>query len=341
MRIPVRDTLGLLKQSAKEFFQDDCPRLAAALSYYTVFALGPLIALLLLLAGLIWDPQEVQNAIGYQIRDLMGQQASHEVLAMVAHKDPTGGRGPLATGIGLALLVFGATGAFLQLQAALNKAWHVEPDPSQGGIKNFITKRVFSFGLILGIVFLLIVSLAVTAAVSAVTERLGSGLPEKMMLVLEFVFAFAVVTFLFAAMFKFLPDAKIEWRDVWVGAIGTTILFVIGKFLIGFYLGRSDPGSSFGSAATLAVILIWIYYASHIVLYGAEFTQAWANKFGSGIRPEEGAAIVAEQKKRVTGPAAGTVEVSKRSQESGVRGVQVAGERRKARAPWPLKPDTP
>jgi membrane protein len=236
----------------------------------------------------------------------MGQQASREVLAMVAHKDPTGGRGPLATVVGLGLLVFGATGAFLQLQAALNKAWHVEPDPSQGGIKNFITKRVFSFGLILGIVFLLIVSLAVTAAVSAVTERFGSGLPEKLMLVLEFVFAFAVVTFLFAAMFKFLPDAKIEWRDVWVGAIGTTILFVLGKFLIGFYLGRSDPGSSFGSAATLAVILIWIYYASHIVLYGAEFTQAWANKFGSGIRPEEGAAIVAEQKKRVTGPAAGT-----------------------------------
>lgn len=306
MKIRVPETLALLTQSGKEFFHDDCPRLAAALSYYTVFALGPLIALLLLLAGLIWDPQEVQHAIGYQLSDLMGKQASQEVLAMVAHKDPTGGRGPMATAIGLALLIFGATGAFLQLQAALNKAWHVEPDPSQGGIKNFITKRVFSFGLILGIVFLLIVSLAVTAAVSAVTERFGSGLPEQLMLVLEFVFAFAVVTLLFAAMFKILPDAKIEWRDVWVGAIGTTILFVIGKFLIGFYLGRSDPGSSFGSAGTLAVILIWIYYASHIVLYGAEFTQVWANKFGSGIRPEEGAAKVVEQKKRVTGPAAGT-----------------------------------
>ena len=310
MKIGPRDVLDLLKRSGKEFFGDDCPRLAAALSYYTVFALAPLIVLLLLMAGLLWDPQEVQSAIGHQIRDLMGEQASREVLTMVAHRDPTGGRGAMATIIGLAMLAFGATGAFLQLQGALNAAWDVEPDPSQGGIKNFITKRVFSFGLILGIVFLLIVSLAVTAAVSAVADRYGAGMNETVMLVLEFAFAFVVVTFLFGAMFKVLPDADVAWRDVWVGAVVTTILFVIGKFLIGFYLGQSDPGSSFGSAGTLAVILIWIYYASHIVLFGAEFTQAWATKFGSGIRPEAGAAKVVEQKKRVTGPAAGTTETT-------------------------------
>ena len=308
MKIGPRDVLDLFKRSGKEFFSDDCPRLAAALSYYTVFALAPLIALLLLFAGFIWNPQEVQSAIGHQIGDLMGEQASREVLTMVAHKDPTGGRGPMATVIGLALLAFGATGAFLQLQGALNAAWDVEPDPSQGGIKNFITKRIFSFGLILGIVFLLIVSLAVTAAVSAVTDRFGAGMNETVMLVLEFAFAFVVVTFLFGAMFKVLPDAEVAWRDVWVGAIVTTILFVIGKFLIGFYLGQSDPGSSFGAAGTLAVILIWIYYASHIVLFGAEFTQAWATKYGGGIRPEAGAAKVVEQTKRVTGPMAGTTE---------------------------------
>lgn len=306
MKIRPRDVLDLLKRAGSEFFRDDCPRLAAALSYYTVFALAPLIALLLLIAGIVWNPQEIQNAIGYQIRDLMGEQASREVLTMVAHKDPTGGQGPMATIVGLAMLAFGATGAFLQLQGALNKAWDVEPDPSQGGIRNFVTKRVFSLGLILGIVFLLIVSLAITAAISALTERYGGGINESVMLVLEFVFAFIVVTLLFAAMFKVLPDAEVAWRDVWVGAIVTTILFVIGKFLIGFYLGRSDPGSSFGSAGTLAVILIWIYYASHIVLFGAEFTQAWAIKFGGGIRPEAGAAKVVEQKKRVTGPTAGT-----------------------------------
>ena len=308
MKIGPRDVLDLLKRSGSEFFRDDCPRLAAALSYYTVFALAPLIALLLLMSGFIWNPQEVQTAIGHQIGDLMGEQASREVLTMVAHKDPTGGKGPMATIIGLAMLAFGATGAFLQLQGALNAAWDVEPDPSQGGIRNFITKRVFSFGLILAIVFLLIVSLAVTAAISALTDRFGGGMNETVMLVLEFIFAFIVVTLLFGAMFKVLPDAEVAWRDVWVGAIVTTVLFVIGKFLIGFYLGQSDPGSSFGSAGTLAVILIWIYYASHIVLFGAEFTQAWATKFGGGIRPEAGAAKVVEQKKRVTGPAAGTTE---------------------------------
>lgn len=302
MRFGARDGLEIVKRSGSEFFRDEGPRYAAALSYYTVFALGPLLALLLFLVGVIWDPKDVQGAIEFQIRDLVGPEASREVLAMVAHRDPTGGKGLLATIAGLAMLIFGATGTFLQLQDALNRAWNVEPDPAKGGIKNFIKKRVFSFGLILGIVFLLIVSLTVTAVVSALSQRVAGGLPETLMLVLNSVFAFAVITLLFAAMYKVLPDAKIGWRDVWVGAIGTALLFVLGKFLIGFYLGRSDPGSAFGAAGTLAVILIWIYYASHIVLFGAEFTQAWAEKFGGGIRPEKGASKTVEKKVRERGP---------------------------------------
>jgi membrane protein len=302
MKGAARDGLELVKRSGKEFFRDEGPRYAAALSYYTVFALGPLLALLLLLAGFIWDPNDVRGAIEYQIRDLIGPEASREVLAMIAHRDPTGGEGPLATMVGLAILIFGATGTFLQLQDALNRAWNVEPDPAKGGIKNFIMKRIFSFGLILGIVFLLIVSLAVTAVVTALGQRVAGGLPEKLMLVLNFVFAFAVITVLFAAMYKVLPDAKIGWRDVWVGATGTSLLFVLGKFLIGLYIGQSDPGSAFGAAGTLAVILLWIYYASHIVLFGAEFTQAWAEKFGGGIRPEKGASKTVERKVRERGP---------------------------------------
>lgn len=301
MMLAARDGLHLVKRSGKEFFKDEGPRYAAALSYYTVFALGPLLALVLLLAGFIWDPGDVQAAIAFQVRDLLGAEASREVLAIVAHKDPTGGKGPFATIAGLGLLIFGATGAFLELQAALNRAWNVEPDPAKGGIKNFLKKRVFSFGLILGIVFLLIVSLAVTAAVSALSERLAGGLPDTLMLVLNGVFSFVVITTLFAAMYKVLPDAKIGWREVWVGAVITAVLFVLGKFLIGFYLGRSDPGSAFGAAGTLAVILIWIYYASHIVLFGAEFTQAWAEKYGAGIRPERGASKTLERKVRERG----------------------------------------
>ena len=302
MKSVARDALNVIKRSGSEFFRDEGPRYAAALSYYTVFSLGPLLALLLLLAGFIWDPKDVQSAIAFQIHDLIGPEASREVLAMVAHRDPTGGKGPLATLAGLGMLIFGATGLFLELQNALNRAWNVEPDPAKGGIKNFIKKRVFSFGLILAIVFLLIVSLTVTAIVSALGERFGGGLPDGLMLVLNFVFAFVVITVLFAAMYKVLPDAKIGWRDVWVGAIGTSILFVLGKFLIGFYIGRSDPGSAFGAAGTLAVILLWIYYASHIVLFGAEFTQAWTEKYGGGIRPERGASKTVERKVRERGP---------------------------------------
>jgi membrane protein len=302
MKGAARDGLEVVKRSGKEFFRDEGPRYAAALSYYTVFALGPLLALLLLLAGIIWDPSDVRGAIEFQIRDLIGPEASREVLAMIAHRDPTGGEGGLATIAGIGILLFGATGTFLQLQDALNRAWNVEPDPAKGGIKNFIKKRIFSFGLILGIVFLLIVSLAVTAVVTALGNRIVGGLPEQLMLVLNFVFAFVVITVLFAAMYKVLPDAKIGWRDVWVGAIGTALLFVLGKFLIGLYIGQSDPGSAFGAAGTLAVILLWIYYASHIVLFGAEFTQAWAEKFGGGIRPEKGASKTVERKVRERGP---------------------------------------
>lgn len=302
MKGRVSDLLGVFKRTAKEFFKDDCPRYAAALSYYTIFAIGPLLALLLLVAGLIWNPQEVQTAIGYQIRDLIGPEASNEILAMVAHRDPTGGEGPWATLAGIGLLIFGATGAFLQLQDSLNRAWNVEPDPAKGGIRNFLLKRVFSLGLIVAVAFLLIVSLAVTAAVSALGERYGGASDSTVMLVLNSLFSFAVISFLFAAMFKVLPDAKIGWRDVWVGGVVTAILFVLGKFLIGFYLGRSDPGSAFGAAGTLAVILIWIYYASHIVLFGAEFTQAWADKFGRGIRPEAGASKTVERKVRERDP---------------------------------------
>lgn len=298
MKIRPRDVLDLLKRAGSEFFRDDCPRLAAALSYYTVFALAPLIALLLLIAGIVWNPQEIQNAIGYQIRDLMGEQASREVLTMVAHKDPTGGQGPMATIVGLAMLAFGATGAFLQLQGALNKAWEVKPDPKKGGVRQFIAKRVLSAGMVLAVAFLLMVSLAVSAVLSALGSKLAF-IPEPALHAVDVTLSLAVLTLLFATIFRFLPDAEIEWRDVWVGALFTSMLFVIGKFVIGLYLGRSAPGDAFGAAGALAVILVWIYYAGMIVLFGAEFTQAWAERRGARKEPESGAVHV-EQKEVVT-----------------------------------------
>lgn len=281
----------LLKDTFKDFMDDECPRLAAALSYYTVFALPPLLILLLLIAGAVWDPADVQNAIQTQMGSLMGSQGAQEIGNIINQAERPGGRGIKAV-LGVGALILGATGAFLQLQGALNRAWEVEPDPSAGGWKNFVFKRLLSLGMILGIAFLLLVSLALSAAVSAIggfASRLIPGASSAILFLFENVITLVVVAGLFAAIFKVLPDAKIAWRDVWVGAAVTALLFTIGKFALGFYLGRSNPGEAFGAAGSLALVLVWIYYSSMIVLFGAEFTQQWAVNRGSGIEPDEGA----------------------------------------------------
>jgi membrane protein len=290
-----RSLLGVVKQAGKDFSDDECPLRAAALSYYTVFAMPPLLILLITIAGLVWDPQDVQRAMETQFAGLVGSQGAGAIHEMIASADRPGGGNILKMVLSVAGLLFGATGAFIALQGALNRAWEVKPDPEQGGIKNFITKRLLSIGMVLGIGFLLAVSMALTAGISAVGGRLAGGVAEPVMYVIELVASFAVLTVLFAAIYKVLPDAEIGWRDVWVGAIVTGFLFVAGKFALGFYLGRSEPGSAFGAAGALAVILVWVYYAGMILLFGAEFTQRWAESRGRGIRPEEGAVRVEEQ----------------------------------------------
>jgi membrane protein len=188
--------------------------------------------------------------------------------------------------------MLGATGAFSQLQIALNKAWEVQPDPEQGGVRRFVVRRVLSFGMVLAVAFLLLVSLALSAALSAFGDVLAgrlAGLSAPALTVLNVALSLSVFTVVFAAIFQVLPDAKVRWRDAWVGAGITTLLFVLGKFLIGFYLGRSDPGQAYGAAGSLAVTLLWIYYSSFILLFGAEFTRAWAEAYGSGVEPEAGA----------------------------------------------------
>lgn len=282
---------GLVKNSFKDFMDDECPRMAAALSYYTVFALPPLLILLLLIAGAVFDPQQVQSSIQTQMGSLMGASGAQEIGTIINQAERPGGRGIKAV-LGVGALILGATGAFLQLQSALNRAWEVEPDPRQGGFKNFVFKRLLSLGMILGVAFLLLVSLALSAAVSAiggVAGRLIPGASSAILFLFDTVITFAVVTGLFAAIFKVLPDARIAWKDVFVGALVTAGLFTIGKFGLGVYLGKSNPGEAFGAAGSLALVLVWIYYSSMIVLFGAEFTQQWAVNRGSGIEPETGA----------------------------------------------------
>ncbi|HEX2202867.1 MAG TPA: YihY/virulence factor BrkB family protein [Longimicrobium sp.] len=296
MKVSPKELFSLLKTSLKDFSDDECPRLAAALSYYTVFSLPPLLILILTLVGAFMDPADVQGALAQQIEGLMGPTGAEEVQTMIARTERPG-RG-LAAVLGVGALIFGATGAFIQLQAALNRAWEVEPDPKRGGWKNFVFKRLLSLGMVLSIAFLLLVSLAVSAALSAFSGALGRmlpGSPGPVFQTLSFVVSFAVITLLFACMFKVLPDARIAWRDVWVGAFVTALLFTLGKFALGMYLGRSNPGEAYGAAGSLALILVWIYYSAMILLFGAEFTQTWAMEKGGGIEPEEGARRMADE----------------------------------------------
>ena len=295
---------GVLKGAAKDFSEDECPLRAAALAYYTVFAMPPLLVLLIMIAGLVLDPQDVQRAMETQFAGLVGSEGAKGIHEMIASADQPGSGNIVKTVLSIAGLLFGATGAFIALQGALNHAWEVKPDPKQGGIKNFIVKRVFSIGMVLGIGFLLAVSMALTAGVSAIGERLGGGVAEPVMYVIELVVSFAVLAVLFAAIYKILPDAKVEWADVRIGGVVTALLFVAGKFGLGYYLGRSEPGSAFGAAGALAIILVWVYYAGMIILFGAEFTQRWAESRGRTIEPEEGAIHVEEQEVERPGAAA-------------------------------------
>ena len=278
---------SLLRTAFREFREDECQVRAAALAYYTVFALPPLLILLLQVVGAIWNPVEVQRVMETEFSSLVGSEGGKAIREMVTRARQDGADGPLATILGTGALLFGAMGAFLQLQGALNRAWDVKPDPRKGGIRNFIAKRILSAGMILAVAFLLIVS-ALLGALSAS----ATFIPEPAMYAVDLLVTIGVITAFFAAIFRILPDAHIAWRDVWVGAFVTAILLGVGKFVIGLYLGRSAPGDAYGAASVLAVILVWVYYAGMIVLFGAEFTQAWAARNGSASRPEPGASLV-------------------------------------------------
>ena len=301
------------KAAVKDFSQDQCGLRAAALSYYTVFALPPLLILLIKLAGVVWDPQAVQTSLETQFGGLVGAGGAAQVRQMIAGGQHTT-RGTFGPIIGIGGLLLGATGAFLSLQNALNAVWEVKPDPEQGGVVRFITKRLLSLGMVMGLAFLLVASLAVTAALSALGRRLGAA--SVVMQIVTTLLSMAVIAVLFAAMFKFLPDAKVRWRSVWVGGIATAVLFELGKLVIGLYLGHSNPGNAFGAASALAVILVWIYYVGMIVLFGAEFTQHYADSRGHAVEPKKGAVRVKDEE-RIVRPGSGRRE----SHHSNYRGT--------------------
>ena len=289
----IRPWLRLLKETFSDFGQDSCPRLAAALSYYTIFSLPPLLLLLLLLLGTVLEPSDVHKLLTGQLGSLLGPGGADEIRNILEQSEqPDLTRGWAAI-LGLGALLFGAVGSFVELQSALNRIWEVQPDPRRGGVRRFLLQRVVSFGMVLTIAFLLLVALVISALLAAFGDVLGRLIPgtasDVILRVIDAVISFAGVSFLFALLFRYVPDARAAWRDVGVGAVATALLFTLGKVGLGIYVARSDPGSSFGAAGALAVLLVWIYYSAIILFLGAEFTQAWARQRGAGIEPEPGA----------------------------------------------------
>ena len=284
-----------LKETYQEWMNDDAFQKSASIAYYSVFSLPALLIIIITVASLIWSTQYVEQVVTDQISGMMGAEAASQTQTMIENsKQNSSSTWALIVGIGT--LLFGATGVFNQLQKSLNDAWEVEADPD-AGITQLVKSRAIALGIVVAIGFLLIISLAVTAALSAMSgwiEQQLTSIPPFVFYILQIVISIGVITLFFAMMFKVLPDVEVEWRSVWLGALVTAILFTIGKFLIGFYFGKADPGSTFGAAGSIILIMLWVYYSSLILLFGAEFTQVYARTHGHRLEPSKHARRNAE-----------------------------------------------
>ncbi len=279
----------LLMEAGSGWWRDNAPRLGAALAYYTIFSLAPVLLITVAVCGLIFGRAAAEGQLLGELRDLVGEQGGGALQTMLASASQPS-TGIMATVTGVVILLVGATSLFSELQDSLNLVWEVKPPSS--GLLTMIKARFLSFSMVMGTAFLLLVSLVVSAGLAAFGKLWGDGSPEMVGRLLHFLASFLIVTLLFAMIYKFLPDARIAWRDVWLGSAVTSLLFSIGKVLIGLYLGHSAMASTFGAAGSLAVLLFWFYYSAQIFLFGAELTKAYANRYGSGIIPSAGATRV-------------------------------------------------
>ncbi len=280
-----KDVIPLLKQTVSEWVDDKAPTMAAALSYYTIFSIAPVLIIAVAVAGLAFGQEAARGQIQGQLSGLLGETGAKVLQDMMASaRKPSAGI--LATLIGLVVLIFGATGVFAQLQEALDTIWKVEKKNIKGGLLGFMRTRFLSFAMVLGIGFLLLVSLVLTAALAAVGKFVGGLMPgwETVWQFTNILVSFGVITVLFAMIYKVLPSTPVTWRDVWLGAAVTSLLFSLGKFGIGLYLGKSSVGSSYGAAGSLAILLTWVYYSAQILFFGAEFTYVYSKTQGTRAR---------------------------------------------------------
>lgn len=280
----------ILKQTFKRWSDREPFNNSVIIAYYTIFSLPGLLVIIINLAGVLFGPEAVTHRVSGQISGLVGQDTAKDIEAMILEGNKSKGT-VLSTVLSIATLLFGATGVFYQMQQVLNKMWDVKPKP-KGKILKLVKDRIFSFGLILVVGFLLLVSLLLSAALSAVSDWVSSMLSEAFAVffhVLDIAVSVGIITLLFASIFKFLPDARIRWRDVWVGALLTAALFVVAKFALGVYFGNANPASAYGAAGTIILIMLWVSYAGLILLFGAEFTQVYAEAHGRHVEPDSDA----------------------------------------------------
>ena len=278
----LRRSITLCKKAGIAWIDDYAPSMGAAISYYTMFSLAPLLVIVIAVAGAIFGEEAVRGALTSQLEGTIGREGARAVQEMIANaSEPS--KGVIAGSIGIGLLIVGATTVFAELQSALDRIWHVPEKAKPTGLWAILRARVLSFGLILGLAFLLIVSLLVSTAVSAIGGWAGGLLPawELLQQGANIAIALGISTVLFAMIFKFMPTVTVRWHDVWIGAAVTAVLFEIGKTAIGLYLGKSGVSDSFAAAGSLVVVLAWVYYAAQIFLLGAEFTKVYADAHGS------------------------------------------------------------
>ena len=280
-----------VKDTFVQWSEDNPFQLAAALAYYTLFSMAPLLLIAIAVAGSVFGREASQNQIIGAIEDLVGVQSARAIQAVIESAGQRPDSGFFASAIGMIFLLLGAGGVVGQLQDSLNTIWRVVPKTGRGMIMGFLQDRLVSYSMVLGVGFLLLVSLVISAVLTAVSGIVGSFLPIDAATahILDLVVSFAFITVLFAVIYKFVPDVRIAWRDVWIGAATTSLLFSVGKFLIGFYLGHSTVTSIYGAAGSLVTLLLWVYYSSLMFFFGAELTQVYAFRYGSKVTAAENA----------------------------------------------------
>ena len=289
MKITFKGLWKVLKNSFTGFSDDKVMKLSAALAYYTVFSLGPLLIVIVSLCSIFFGREAIEGTIYGQIENFVGQDAALQ-LQQIIKNAAIGGKGKVTAIIGIITLLIGATSMFSEMQESINMIWGLKIKPKKSAWWLLIKTRLLSFGVIVSLGFLLLVSLVITGIIEALSNRLKNHFPEVTVIlfyIINLIITFGVISALFAVIFKVLPDAKIKWKDIMAGAIATAVLFMIGKFAISFYISKSNVGSTYGTAGSLVVLLIWIYYSSIILYFGAEFTKAYAIKYGNEITPNE------------------------------------------------------